>query len=486
VVLCWTAAISIATGVLFGGVAAVFVGSHNVADVLRNEVRTSSGGNVARRMRATLIVGQIALSFALLVGTGLLIRSFVALQDRPIGFDARRLASIDILTPPSIRRSGRLNLIREEVGRRLRQTPGVVDAAMGTIPTAGYRVPGNLAVATPDGDRSLDVSLYTTTWITKEFFHTSGIALAGRLPVPGATDTLIVQAQGPAAPPAPGSSQRSAQPLPPPPGPLNGPMRGSTDRFRSLSEEIVINRALARRISPDGNALGARLRVSGGQLAPMAQDNDWSTVVGIADDVQLPGAHGDLNAYQVYTLPLARGPDPTYVVRFASLPSNVESTLRHAIQTVDPTIVVRRAKLAEDYVREALAPTRFTLALLGAFSLVALVLSVVGLYASIAYSVSQRTREFGIRIALGATSREIGKLVVGDGFRVVAAGIVLGIVVSMASTRSLSALLYGVSSADGVTFVGITLLVAVIALAASVIPARRATRIDPTDALRAD
>ncbi|HEY4306034.1 MAG TPA: ABC transporter permease [Gemmatimonadaceae bacterium] len=471
VVLFWTAAISIGTGVLFGSVAAFFVGSQNVADVLRNEVRTSSGGHVARGVRATLIVGQIALSFALLVGTGLLIRSFFALQERAIGFDPRRLASVDILSPLAARRSGRGGDIRRQVVEQLRHTRGVIDASIGTLPTAGYRIPGNLSVATDAGEHDIGVPVYTTTWIDKEYFHTAGIAIsAGRLPVPGSTDEVVM----------PG-----AMPLPPGLVPV-GPGRPARDKFRSLSQEIVVNRTLARRIAPNGNVVGTRIRVSGGQLGPMQQDNDWSTIVGVSDDVHLPGAHGDLNDYQIYTLPLGRMPEPTFVVRFSSLPTNVESELRNAIHAVAPTIVVRRGRLAEDYVRDALAPTRFTLALLGAFSFIALVLSVVGLYGSIAYTVSQRTREIGIRIALGATAQSVTSLVLQDGLRLLAIGLVVGLATALASTRALASLLYAVHTSDPATFVAIGGIVAGVAVIASYVPARRAARIDPIDALRTD
>jgi ABC-type antimicrobial peptide transport system permease subunit len=149
-------------------------------------------------------------------------------------------------------------------------------------------------------------------------------------------------------------------------------------------------------------------------------------------------------------------------------------------------MVARRARVADDYVKDALAPTRFTLALLGAFASVALVLAVVGLYGSIAYSVTQRTREIGIRVALGASSRAVTELVVGDGVRLAAVGLVVGFGTAIVATRALSSLLYAVSPIDPATFVATSIVVAVVALAASFVPARRATRIDPIEALRAE
>jgi ABC-type antimicrobial peptide transport system permease subunit len=179
-------------------------------------------------------------------------------------------------------------------------------------------------------------------------------------------------------------------------------------------------------------------------------------------------------------------PNPTYVARFTTVPRNVEAELRQAVQRANPTLVARRAGFAADHVREALAPTRFTLGLLGAFAGVALVLAVVGLYASIAYTVSQRTREIGIRIALGASSRAVSRLVLADGVRLAVAGLAAGALIAAAATRALSSLLYGVEPTDPLTFAAIALLVAAVTLAASWLPARRAVRVDPVDALRAE
>jgi ABC-type antimicrobial peptide transport system permease subunit len=208
--------------------------------------------------------------------------------------------------------------------------------------------------------------------------------------------------------------------------------------------------------------------------------------VGIADDIRIPGMHDDSQRYQVYTLSLTAMPYPTYVARFTAVPPDVEAVLRHAVQRANPTLVARRVGVADDLVREALAPTRFTLGLLGAFAGVALVLAVVGLYASIAYTVSQRTREIGIRIALGASSRNVSQLVLADGVRLAVAGLAAGALIAAASTRALSSLLYGVEPMDAPTFVAIALLVAAITLAASWLPARRAVRVDPVEALRAE
>jgi len=470
-VLLWTAAISIATGVLFGGAAAFFVSSQKVADLLRSETRTSSSGGASRRVRSSLIVAEIALSFALLVGAGLLTRSFALLQGTPLGFDPRDLVSIDVLVPPAITRAGQRPAVRDAVVRRLTEMQGVTAAAVGMLPTAGYQFSGALAVDTPEGIRTVGISRYMTTWIDQNYFRASGIALlAGRPPRVGASDAPP-PSPAPALPPPPGLPVGSAKPSPP-------------QTLRMLSEEVVVNRELARRIAPGGNAIGRRIRPAPAPDGRTAQSDAWSMIVGISDDVHLPGPRGDLQDYQVYSL--STRILPTFVVRFARVPPNVESVLRQAIQGVNPALVARRARVGDDYLREALAPTRFTLALLGAFAAVALVLAVVGLYASIAYTASQRTREIGIRMALGASSRGVMRLVLTDGARLALIGLVIGIGTAAIASRALAGLLYGVTVRDPATFVGTGTLVALVALGASYFPARRAARIDPVDALRAD
>src|SRR5688572_13383521 len=450
-VLLWTGAISIVTGVLFGGAAAMFVASQNVADLLRTENRAASAGGRTRRVRATLIVAEIALSFALLVGAGLLARSLAALQHTRLGFEPHNLVSIEVLAPAPLWFSAERPAVRDAVVAALAEVPGVTAVAMGTLPTAGYRMREAFVVETPNGPRQIGVSQAVITWIDDAYFGTSGVALlAGRVPRAGLTDETG-----------------------PPP-------------FRRLSEVVVVNRQFARRVAPDGNAIGYRVHTApAAGNGPPSIDN-WSTIVGIADEIRLPGVHDDAQRYQVYTLSLTAMPNPTYVARFTTVPRNVEAVLRRAVQRANPALVARRAGFADDHVREALAPTRFTLGLLGAFAGVALVLAVVGLYASIAYTVSQRTREIGIRIALGASSRGVMHLVLTDGARLALIGLVIGIGTAAIASRALAGLLYGVTVRDPATFVGTATLVALVALGASYLPARRAARIDPVDALRAN
>jgi predicted permease len=461
-VLTWTAIISIVTGILFGGAAAFFVSSRNVGDLLRSETRSSSDG-ISIRMRSTLIVAEIALSVALLVCAGLLVRSFATLQETPLGFDPHNLVSFDIILPHDINGSPSAAAVKAAIAERLAAVPGATAAAIGFLPTAGFAVRPGLDIEADEGAGSAGIDRYLKTLIDPNYFRTAGIrVIAGRLPEPRPDDVPPDVSRSPAA---------GAPPV---------------RIVRELSDEIVVNETLARRIAPEGSALGHRVRAQPGGGGRGTKTSDaWSTIVGVVEDVRLPGAPDDNRANQVYTLAFNRL-SPTYVVRFASLPPHLESTLRRAVQTVNPRIAGRRVRIADDYLNEALAPTRFMLALLGAFAVVAILLAAVGLYGSIAYSVSLRTREIGIRVALGATPRGVVALIVGDGVRLIIVGVSVGLMIAVSTTRSVSSLLYGVGTGDPTTYASTALLVIAIATAASYVPARRAARIDAVDALRAE
>ena len=455
-VLVWSVAISIATGILFGSAPALFAGARSVGDVLRNETRAGSSDARSRRLRSVLVVAEIALSLMLLVGAGLLARSFVALAHTPLGFEPHGLVAFDALLPPrglrGVTPEARFAMERSLLAR-VRATPGVVDAAIGTMPGQAYHVFGGSLAADPDASgQPRTVQAYGVVFMTPSYFRTTRMALvAGRLP-----DSTIGG------------------------GFLSGPTNPA---------EIVVNRELARRLWPNGRVLGARVHTVSAVRgfapprpvnSPAAPETP-SVVVGVVDDARLPGASAEPTIYQP--------PVPVEVPLVARItgPNAVGvAAIRRTIADAAPLLIVQTVTVGDEYLRDALAPTRFALALLAAFSLVALVLAAVGLYGVIAYSVTQRTREFGIRVALGAEPRAIAGLVVGDGARRTLAGVLLGAAGAAVGTRALASLLYGVSVGDPITFAGVALLVAIVALLASYLPARRALRIDPVEALRAE
>jgi len=443
-VLLWSAGISIATGILFGAGPALFAGARSVGDVLRNETRASSGDAFSRRMRSALIVAEIALSLMLLVGAGLMVRSFITLLQTPLGFDPHGLIAVDILLPPPrIMPREQKQGVEQAILERVRALPGITEATIGTLPGAPYHQFGSYETDVgPDG-QSRSIQQLGVVFMTPNYFRVTRMSLRrGRLP-----DSTRWQQIG-----------MSANPLAPP-------------------LEVVVNQTLARRLWPNGDAVGASFH----QVGRGARGSPY-VVVGIVNDVQMPSTAGDQPT--VYQMPVAI--EMPLLARFRASVGDPSATLRKTILATDSRVIPRAFIFGDEYLRDALAPTRFAMALLATFALVALVLSAVGLYGSISYSVGQRTREIGVRVALGADARAITGLVVGDGFRLAAAGAVLGGIGAAVATRTLKTMLYGVTASDPLTLAAIALLVVGIALLAVYVPARRAARIDPTEALRAD
>jgi predicted permease len=434
-ILLWSLGISLATGVLFGAAPALFAQPAFVGDALRGESRTASGSIASRRTRAGLVVAEVALSLVLLVGAGLLLRAFLTLQRTSLGFDPNGLVSVAAFVPPRSIPIDRRDGVREAVLDRLRAVPGVTAAAFGTLPGMGFGTLADLALEINGLPRATGIHASTTMFATADYFRVAQITL------------------------------------------LSGRVFDSTGT--GGEREVLINRSLALRLWPDGRAIGSRLRG--------APNQPWSTVIGIVADVRMPGVRGGRDEIQIYQLPLPQIPIGAYLVRTPMTPPDaLVPALQKAIAEVDSRLLVGKATTGDDALRDALAPARFAMALLAAFAMVALVLSMVGLYGVVAYAVTQRTREIGVRVALGAAPSAVTRLVIGDGLRLIAVGLVLGLAAAAASSRVLGSLLYGMSPADPVTYVGVVVLVIVIAVTASYAPARRALQIDPTEALRAE
>jgi putative ABC transport system permease protein len=453
--LLWSAAISVVTGILFGSAPALFAGGRNPGDVLRSETRSASGTAVARRMRSTLIVLEIAMSLVLLVGAGLLVRSFVALQRMPLGFQPHGLVASDILVriPRNWSADARVAK-RNELLERLRAMPGVTEASVGMMPGLGWMALGGLETEPDASGQTRSIPESRTIFINPQYFRVAGMRLLqGRPP-----DSLT-------APRGDGPVERS--------------------------QEIVINSAMARRLWPKGNAIGARLRPS-----RKTSYSQTSTVVGVADDTRMPANRGIVGNMEIYQFLPSRLSWLPVLLRTTLSERDAVTAVRRVVADFDRSLkggsessgsaIVQSVTVGDTYVGESLAPTRFAMALLVAFSVIALILSAVGLYGVIAYSVTQRTREIGVRVALGADTRSVRWLVVRGGLQMTAIGVLVGTVTAAASTRVLSNLLYGVSPVDPVSFIGIAVLIVAIALAAAYAPARRATLIDPMEALRAD
>jgi predicted lysophospholipase L1 biosynthesis ABC-type transport system permease subunit len=244
------------------------------------------------------------------------------------------------------------------------------------------------------------------------------------------------------------------------------------------SDEVMISESFARRFWPGASPLGKRLRL--GQLG-------WSTIVGVVPDIQPPGSARGIRGLQVYEALPTAPPNPMLIVRGSLPPGELSAIVRRVAHEVDPSLKLRRdAGTAEANVAHSMAVHRFVLALLGGFAVLALVLAAIGLYGVIAYGVSQRTRELGVRIALGASAGDVVTMVLREALSLAVVGIVVGAAAAVAATRALRGLLYGVQPGDPATLGATAVLLAGVAIAAAYLPARRAASTDPVEALRAE
>ena len=449
VALFWSLAVAVMTGLVFGCAPALVAGAQKIGDVLRRESRAGSPTIVSRRVRSTLIVMEIALSIVLLVGAGLLARSFIELQGVRLGFEPRGLVEVNVMIGGSPG-SGRHEAIRATVLDRVRSLPGVTDATLGTFPGAAGPTEDVEAESTSSGPPAR-ASMVTTNMVAAEYFRVARITVVeGRVP-----DSAAATPEWKA-----------------------GKVWGS-------SGEVVVNRALARRLWPAGGAVGSRVRQIPQAGAP-TDGTSWSTVVGVVDDVRAPGQRTLVSELRMYALLPPGFPMAPFLMRTATSGEAAIPALQSALRGVDSRVYPWKFRAGEAYVRDGLAPSRFAMMLVGAFAAIAVILAGIGLYGVVAYGVHQRTREIGVRVAFGATPASVAGLVVGDGVRLALLGVGIGTAVAAGTTRVLRGLLYAVSPMDPATFAAIAVLVAAIALLASYIPARRALRIDPTEALRAD
>lgn len=432
-VLLFTLALSLATGVLFGLVPA-FRATSDVHSTLKEGGRGVTAGARQGRLRGSLVVAELALAMVLLVGAMLMVRSFLRLQGADPGFDTTHVLTLRVITGGGrYEQDGVRNTLFREVVERVGALPGVQGAATvsylplsGISATSGFQVEG---VPAAPGDRN--GAEYRG--ISPDYFRVMGIRV------------------------------------------LRG--RGLTaDEVERAAPVVVVNRTLAERFWPGRDPVGRRISFAG----------PWVTVVGVAEDVRLATLN-EKPYPQVYAPYTDRAPAAmTLMVRTAGDPAAATAAVRRAIRGIDPSVVADEALAMDEVVHRSVWQQRLFGGLFTSFAAIALLLAVTGVYGVIAYSVSQRTHEIGVRMALGARPERIVRMVVGQGATLAAIGVGIGLVGAFAVTRVLGSLLYGVSPTDPVAFAGTTLLLAGAALAASWIPARRAVRVDPMVALRQD
>lgn len=443
-VLGFLCGVTLLTGILFGLAPALDAARSSLNDILKDESRggTSTGHT---RLRNMLVVAEIAISLVLLVGAGLMLRSLRAVLRQDAGFDARNVLTFNVNLPDDSYPSDKaypnnsLSALRfdHEFIRRLRNSPGVLDVgSTNIVPTSGNGGTIRFLVEGRPTAQGMEDECNLLT-VNPGYFSTLKIPLvAGRLFT--ANDSL------------------------------DGP------------EVVVVNRAFAKAYFPDEDPMGKRIRFTFNAKEPYRQ------IVGIVGDV----AELDLAAPRppLIYFPNDQGPNTflSYLVRTAGDPLAFVSTARAVLHDIDPQLPLIQPQTVEDIANQSPSVflRRYPSYLIGSFAGLALILAMVGLYGLISYLVLQRTREIGIRVALGAQRRDILRIVLRQGILAALGGIVLGTAAGLALTRLLSSLLYGVSPGDGLTFMGSAVLLLLVAFAACAIPAARATRVDPIVALR--
>jgi putative ABC transport system permease protein len=438
-VLLFTLLISIATGLLFGLAPAIQMANSDLNDTLKETGRDSAAGRHGNRIRGFLIISEVAVSFLLLIGAGLLINSFIHLRHVDPGFRSEKLLTMKIVLPETRypNKQGR-SLFYDELLRRIEALPGVAATAVAT-----------------------DLPLTNTG-------NSLGIAMEGRAdPAPDRMPIIITRVVSPAY------FKTMSIPL------LDG--RVFTDGDKSDSPPIVvISETMARRFWPGENPLGKRIKVG-----RSTSSWPWLTVIGVVKDVRQYELIIEPKPQMYVPYQQAEFFEPrALVIRTNFNPLSLAGTVRQTVWEIDKDQPVSDISTMEEVIADSVAQQRFSMLLLGIFAGLALVLAAVGIYGVMSYSVAQRTREIGIRMALGAQRSDVLKMTIGSGLRLVLVGAAIGLVAALVLTRVMSSLLFGVSPTDPLTFISISIVLIGVAVLASYVPALRATRVDPIFALR--
>jgi putative ABC transport system permease protein len=439
IALGFTAVAVLVTGFLFGIAPAWRGSAFALHGTLGAGGRAGIGGGRGERLRGVLVVTQVALALVLLVGSGLLVRTFARLQQVDLGFDPRDVLTAQLVLPGAKYTSEeRMMSFFDALRERLTATPGVRTVALSSdVPLGGgYNYLSFQVIGQPAPRPGENLPDAVPTAATGEYF--------AALRIPLQSGRLFTQADGPNAP-----------------------------------RVAVVNQELVKKAFAGRDPLGQRI-----SFGNPTDSTSWLTIVGVVGSTRLEGV--GLETYAQAFTPLAQSVVPyVYVVaRTNGDPASLTPALRREVAALDATLPLSNILSMEQRAAESVAQFKLNSVIVTLFAVVALVLASVGIYAVIAYAVAQRTREIGIRMALGAARADVLRLIVRDGMSPTVLGVVIGALGALGVTRLMRSLLYGVSATDPIVFSVVAAMLVIVALGACWVPARRAARVDPNVALR--
>jgi putative ABC transport system permease protein len=444
-VLAFTLGISVLTGLLFGLAPALQASKSNLNESLKEGGRSGSAGGSHQRVRNVLVVIEVGVSLLLLVGAGLLIQSFMRLQQTDLGFDPANVLTLRVPLPEArYKENAQVANFWEELEKRVSALPGVESVGI----TRGLPMNGGIESGiTVEGQEVVDkkdITIAVNLFTSAKYFNTMNIPL------------------------------------------LSG--RYFTEQDTKDSQPVVlIDEMLATRFFPNTDPVGKRLKMG-------TADNQapWMQIVGVLKHVKHYSPN-EKPRVEIFT-PYKQVNPQFFAAATRSMwlavkthladPTSLTAAIRNEVQQIDKDQPISNVDTMENIVAATVAPQKFATWLLGLFAAVAMLLAAIGIYGVMAYSVTQRTHEIGIRMALGAGQRDVLRMVVGQGMKLALIGVACGLAGAFAATRLMTSLLFGVSATDPLTYGGVAVLLAAVALFACLIPARKATKVDPMIALR--
>lgn len=435
----FTLLVSFAAGIIIGILPALQFTRTSVSETLKQGSGRTGGSPIKQHTRKALVVSEVALSLVLLIGAGLMIRSFWKLQQVDPGFDINNALTMSVgLTPIRYSEPHQQLAFFDRVLEQIRAVPGVVSVGVTTtVPLAGGGSTQPFSIEGRPTGAIAEQPMAQTRYISPDYFRAIGIPLR------------------------------------------QGRFFSDQDRDKSVPV-VIISEAMARRFWPGENPIGKRLTPS------FHLEQGVREIVGVVGDVKARGLDSDSSAMMY--LPFKQAPRPfmSFVVRTASNPESLIQPVSKAIYSIDNEQALTDVQTMEQVLMQSLSGRRFNMTLLLAFAGVALMLAAVGVYGVMNYTVTLRRRELGIRMALGAAKMDVLRLVLGQGLTLTLIGVGAGLLSAYALTRLMASLLYGVTATDYLTFGSVSAVLIVVGVVASYVPARRATRVNPTIALRAE